>query len=123
MTSLSHVLRTAMVHLDENGASGLKRGLNESAKALDRGAARLCVLADDCDEPAFQKLIKALCQEHGVQLLSVPNGKKLGEWCGLCKIDAEGNARKTVNCSVAVVTDYGEETSALSQLLEHMKSA
>ena len=25
--------------------------------------------------------------------------------------------------SVAVVTSYGEETSALSQLLEHMKSA
>ena len=37
---------------------------------------------------------------------------KLGEWAGLCKIDQEGNARKVVKCSCAVVRNWGAETPA-----------
>ena len=37
---------------------------------------------------------------------------KLGEWSGLCKIDQEGNARKVVKCSCAVVRNWGLETPA-----------
>ena len=37
---------------------------------------------------------------------------KLGEWAGLCKIDQEGNARKVVKCSCAVVRNWGQETPA-----------
>ena len=29
-----------------------------------------------------------------MSLLSVPEAKQLGQWAGLCKIDAEGEARK-----------------------------
>ena len=42
----------------------------------------------------------------------VDSNMKLGEWAGLCKIDQEGNARKVVKCSCAVVRNWGQETPA-----------
>lgn len=114
-SALKAVLKAAMCH------DGLARGLHEAAKALEKKTAKLCVLAQSCDEAAYTKLIEALCAEHNVNLMKVADGKELGEWAGLCKVDAEGNARKVVNCSCVVVKDFGEETRALSILLDYFK--
>lgn len=63
----------------------------------------LCILADNCDEPMYKKLVQALCNEHQISLIKVDNNKKLGEWAGLCKIDSAGKARKVVGCSCVVI--------------------
>ncbi|CAI0420760.1 unnamed protein product [Linum tenue] len=78
--------------------------------------------AEDCNQADYVKLVKALCADYGVALLSVPNVKTLGEWAGLCKIDSEGNARKVVGCSCVVVKDYGEESEAFNIVQQHIKS-
>merc|ERR1712144_15964 len=114
--ALQEILKQAMVH------DGLSRGLREAVKALDKRTALLCVLANNCDEQTYVKLIEALCAEHSINLLKVDDNKKLGEWAGLCKIDNEGNARKVVGCSCVVVRDWGKETQAHDVLMEYFKS-
>lgn len=116
ITALKEVLKKSLI------VDGLCRGLHECAKALDKRQAHLCVLAANCTEPAYVKLVEALCAEHGINLLKVPDSKLLGEWCGLCKIDKDGKARKVVSCSCVVVRDVGVESDALNVLLEHFKA-
>jgi small subunit ribosomal protein S12e len=127
--ALRDVLKRALVH------DGLARGLRECAKALDRyiptwnvsnsffsRQAHLAVLAESCDSEPYNKLIEALCAEHNINLIKIADGKKLGEWAGLCILDREGNARKVVGASCVVVKDYGEESEALSVLLDYFKT-
>ncbi|OQR77150.1 40S ribosomal protein S12-like [Tropilaelaps mercedesae] len=104
--ALQEVLRIA------NHRRGLAKGLHEVAKVLGEGKAHLCVLAQNCDEPAYTKLVEALCAERGISLFRVDSNKKLGEWVALCKFDKEGKARKVVGCSCVAVKEYGEETQA-----------
>lgn len=67
-------------------------------------------------------MIQALCTEGNVPLIVADDGKLLGEWVGLAKLTTDGTVRKAVRCSVAVVTEFGEETPALNYVLEYVKS-
>ena len=136
LDALKGVLKIALIH------DGLARGLREASKALDRRQAHMCVLNEACEEEAYKKLVVALCGEHNIPLIKVPDGKQLGEWAGLCmlhlfpllhmvdvrltmcpgQIDREGNARKVVNCSCVVVKDWGEESQERSVLLNYFQT-
>jgi small subunit ribosomal protein S12e len=115
-TAVRVVLKKALAH------DGLSRGLHEACRSIEKGQAQLCILAEDCNQPDYKKLIEALCNEANVSLISVPTNKQLGEWVGLCKVDENGEARNVVGCSCAVVTDYGEESEGLSILQGHIKT-
>ncbi len=79
LEALKGVLKLALMH------DGLARGLREASKALDRRQAHMCVLNEACEEEAYKKLVVALCSEHKIPLIKVPDGKQLGEWAGLCE--------------------------------------
>jgi ribosomal protein L7Ae-like RNA K-turn-binding protein len=83
LEALKGVLKLALMH------DGLARGLREASKALDRRQAHMCVLNEACEEEAYKKLVVALCSEHKIPLIKVPDGKQLGEWAGLCKASSK----------------------------------
>eukprot|EP01060_Flectonema_neradi_P040035 TRINITY_DN8_c1_g1_i1.p1 TRINITY_DN8_c1_g1~~TRINITY_DN8_c1_g1_i1.p1 ORF type:complete len:174 (+),score=47.16 TRINITY_DN8_c1_g1_i1:41-562(+) len=113
LAALQQVLKRARFH------KGLARGLHETVKVLDKKIAHLCVLAEDCDEAAYTALIEGLCDEHQIHLIKVPEKKKLGEWVGLAKFDANSNIKKTIGASCVAITEYGEKSKALDMILAH----
>merc|ERR1711934_648286 len=100
---------------------GLVKGLNEVCKCLDRKQAILCVLAEDCNDPKYKKLVDALAKASNVPLIEVESRDELGEWLGHCKYDIEGKARRVKGTSSVAITNYGEETEALSFVLNYIK--
>merc|ERR1712086_905186 len=73
---------------------GLVKGLNQVGKALDRKDAYLCILAKDCDDPKYKKLITALAKQNKVPLIEVDSRQDLGQWLGQCKYDKDGVPRR-----------------------------
>ena len=54
LTGLQLVLKKALTH------DGIARGLHEATNAIEKHAAELCVLAEDCNQPDYMKLVQAL---------------------------------------------------------------
>jgi len=117
LDALRDVLRLALMH------DGLARGLREATKTLDRRQAHVCVLHENCEEEAYKKLVVGLCNEHKIPLIKVADGKKLGEWVGLCNLDREGHARRVVSCSCVVIKDWGEESQGRSVILNYFQTS
>ncbi|CDI87473.1 40S ribosomal protein S12, putative [Eimeria praecox] len=115
-TAIKRVLKNALIH------DGLARGLHEVAKALDSKRAQACFLAESCSEPAYKKLVEGLCKEHKIPLIEVADRLELGQWAGLCRIDSEGAPRRVVKASCVAVTDFGEQSEALTFLQNHIQS-
>ena len=102
--------------------NGLIRGLSEVARSLDRRSSHLCILAEDCDDAEYKKLIDALCKQNHIDLVMVQERAKLAEWAGLCKMDRAGNVKKVYKCSCVAIRDFGVRSRSLDVLLEHISS-
>jgi small subunit ribosomal protein S12e len=113
-TAISGVLKQSSF------VNGLCRGLNESAKAIDQGKAKITFLAKDCDEANYKKLINGLCREKNIPIIEVDSRVDLGQWAGLCKYDVDGNARGACKCSCVVVTKIDEAWESYRHLSNHV---
>ncbi|EAN96753.1 putative 40S ribosomal protein S12 [Trypanosoma cruzi] len=96
--------------------NGLVRGLSEVARALDRRTAHMCLLAADCEDEEYKKLIKALASQANIDFVEVESREELAEWAGLQKQKSDGSV-KTFKCSCVAIRDFGERTRALNMLL------
>merc|ERR1712125_173073 len=110
-----------MVIKKSQANDGLVKGLNEVCKCLDRKQAILCVLAEDCNDPKYKKLVSALAKASNIPLIEVETRDELGEWLGHCKYDIEGQPRKVKGTSSVAIKNYGEETEALTFVLNYIK--
>ncbi|MEM0037741.1 MAG: 50S ribosomal protein L7Ae [Zestosphaera sp.] len=61
----------------------VRRGANETTKAIERGIAKLVVIAEDVEPPEVVMHLPLLCEEKKVPYVYVPSKKRLGESAGL----------------------------------------
>ena len=55
-------------------------------------------------------------------MIEVEHRNDIGTWLGHCKYDKDGEARKVKGTSSVAIKSYGEETEALSFVLNYIKT-
>ena len=61
----------------------IKKGTNESTKAIERGIAKLVYIAEDVQPPEVVAHLPLLCEERKTSYIYVPSKLKLGTSTGL----------------------------------------
>ncbi len=89
---------------------GLKRGTNETTKAVERGQAKLVYIALDVDPPEIVAHLPLLCKERKVPYIFVPSKQELGKRAGL----------EVAAASVAIV-DPGEGSKLVEEIIGYLK--
>ena len=81
----------------------IRKGVNETTKAIDRGIAKLVVLAEDVTPPEILMHLPILCEEKKIPYVYVPSKVELGKACGIdvptssIAIAGEGDAKKLIH--------------------------
>lgn len=83
----------------------IRKGVNETTKAIERSLAKLVVVAEDVDPPEIVMHLSSLCDEKKIALVKVPSKAELGRAAGL----------DVPSASVAVV-EAGEGRKKLQEI-------
>jgi len=62
---------------------GVRKGTNETTKAIERASAKLVVIAEDVEPPEVVAHLPLLCDERKIPYLFVPNKEKIGTAIGI----------------------------------------
>lgn len=63
--------------------TSIRKGTNEATKAIERGLAKLVVVAEDVEPKEIVMHIPMICKEKKVPYISVPSKKELGAAVGI----------------------------------------
>ena len=89
----------------------LKKGTNEVTKAIERGTAKLVVVAKDVSPPELTMHLPLLGKEKGVPVVEVPSKEELGVAAGL-----------TVPAVSVAIIQEGEAKAIVKEIAEQLKS-
>ncbi len=104
--SEQHMAVKALEALDLAKKTGkVKKGINEVTKIVERGLAKLVVIAKDVSPKEILMHLPLLCEEKGVPLIIISSKEDLGATVGL-----------SVGTSAAVVVHEGEAKALIKQL-------
>lgn len=92
------------------GSGQVRKGVNETTKAVERGEAKLVVIAEDVDPEEIVMHLPVLCAEKNAPYTYVAEKLQLGKAAGL-----------TVPTSAIAVTKAGAAEEALRQVLVQVR--
>lgn len=93
----------------------IRRGTNEATKAIERGIAKLVLIAEDVEPPEVVAHLPLLCEERKIPYVFVPSKERLGQASG---IDVKAAA-------IAIVEpgDAKNHVAEVAKKLENVKKA
>lgn len=106
---LAEKVYEAVKKVKETGGK-IRKGTNETTKAVERGQAKLVVIAEDVDPPEVVAHLPLLCDEKKIPYVYVPSKKKLGEAAGI-----------EVAAASAAVLDYGGAKDLVEEIIKQVQ--
>ena len=93
--------------LRQAGQTGkIRKGTNETTKAIERGITKFVVIAEDVDPPEVVAHLPILCGERNVPYLYVPNKTQIGSAIGI-----------DIGVSAACIIESGESQGLLEKII------
>lgn len=83
----------------------VRKGTNEATKAVERGQAKLVVIAEDVDPPEVVAHLPLLCEERKIPYVFVPSKEKLGTSTGI-----------DIQAASACITEAGEAATLVKEI-------
>ncbi|MFX0162552.1 MAG: 50S ribosomal protein L7Ae [Candidatus Hodarchaeota archaeon] len=91
----------------ETEGGKIKRGTNETTKAVERGIAKLVFIAKDVDPPEIVAHLPLLCDEKNIPYIFVDSKENIGEAIGI-----------DVPAAAACIIEAGQATPDIKSLAE-----
>jgi len=88
----------------------IRKGTNETTKAIERGIAKLVLIAEDVDPPEIVMHLPILCEEKNAPYIYVPSKQQLGSSAGI-----------DVAAASACITDPGDAKDLIREIVEKVK--
>ncbi|MGP8321687.1 MAG: 50S ribosomal protein L7Ae [Methanosarcinaceae archaeon] len=89
----------------------IKKGTNEATKAIERGIAKLTVIAEDVEPSEIVMHFPALCEEKNAPYIFVKQQKELGAACGI-----------GVACAAIAITDAGKGNELVEDVAQKVSA-
>ncbi len=97
-----------------NNTGSVRKGTNETTKAVERGQAKLVVIAEDVDPPEVVAHLPILCEEHKIPYIFVPNKRKLGTSAGI-DVPAAAACITVVGDAVGLIKEISSRIEELTK--------
>jgi len=89
----------------------VKKGTNETTKAIERGNAKLVVIAKDVEPKEIVMHLPVLCDEKKCEYVYIPSKEELGRAVGI-----------NVSTASACITEPGEAKDLVEEIIKKLKT-
>ncbi len=93
-----------------NETGKIRKGTNEATKSIERGRAKLVLVAENVEPPEIVAHIPMLCDERNAPYVYVPEKQRIGQAVGLA-----------VGSAAASIEEPGEAEELLNEILAKLK--
>jgi large subunit ribosomal protein L7Ae len=88
----------------------IRKGTNETTKAIERGQAKLVIIAEDVDPPEVVAHLPILCDERKITFVFVPSKVKLGNSVGI-----------DVQSAAVCIVETGEASDLVAEIVTRIR--